>query len=222
MWSDLQYNSGLSNYSLEIVAEDMAGAIGALSGKMTLSVIILDVNDRMPIFTQPSYSFTLAENSPGGKIIGTVSATDTDAGPNGFVWYDLVLGDVDDFMITNDTGEIRTSLNATFDFEHKSEFFLVVRASDFGTPILSSQTHVYVSLLDLNDNIPVFELGNFTIYVNESTPVSSFIVKMVARDADSVGGNLTYSLFPTSHLAIDANTGDVTVSAPLYLNALSE
>ncbi|XP_064602243.1 protocadherin Fat 4-like isoform X2 [Liolophura sinensis] len=222
VWSDLRCNTGLANYSLEIVAEDMAGAIGALSGKMTLSVIQLDVNDKMPIFSQTSYSFSLAENIPGGTIVGKVTATDPDTGPSGLVRYDAMLGDVDDFTVTNDTGEIRTSLNGTFDFEYKSEFFLVIKASDFGSPKQSSQTLVYVSLLDLNDNIPVFELGNFTIYVSESTPVSSFIVKMVARDVDTVGGNLTYSLFPTLHFNIDANTGVVTVLAPLYRDTLSE
>ncbi|TRZ04771.1 hypothetical protein HGM15179_022336, partial [Zosterops borbonicus] len=59
------------------------------SGTSEISIIILDVNDNAPIFTQERYIGKMLENMPEGSVVLTVLATDQDAGVNGDISYQL-------------------------------------------------------------------------------------------------------------------------------------
>ena len=65
-------------YSFDVIATD--GGATPLTGRTTVTITILDVNDNPPEFTQPSYSTTVAEDSSTGAIVKTVLATDKDKG----------------------------------------------------------------------------------------------------------------------------------------------
>lgn len=51
-------------------------------------VIVTDINDNAPVFSQPSYSTqVLAKDVKKGDLVLTVSATDQDAGNNSLIAY---------------------------------------------------------------------------------------------------------------------------------------
>jgi len=56
--------------------------------------IVLDENDNAPIFTLPSYSFTIPENTD--QLVGVgVAAMDSDVGINSEITYSIVNGNDD-------------------------------------------------------------------------------------------------------------------------------
>lgn len=56
------------------------------------------------------------------------------------------------------------------------------------TPLLQAETLVYIRIIDVDDNQPVFESLSYDIGVNADTPVLAKVAKITAADAD-VGRN---------------------------------
>lgn len=63
----------------EVLVRD--GGSPCLSAAASLSLIIVDVDDCPPRFTQTVYIFDVTENCDRGTTVGTVSATDDDNWP---------------------------------------------------------------------------------------------------------------------------------------------
>lgn len=74
---------------------------------------VLDFNDNVPIFARDSYEFWIEENAARNTILGTISATDADAGLNAEIRYSL---------LTN---------NTNFAINSKSGNFLCVRVDEY-------------------------------------------------------------------------------------------
>ena len=100
------------------------------------------------------------------------------------------------------------STNKSLDREDIPFYTLIVQASDKGSPPLTETVSVNVTILDVNDNSPVFSENPFTITVSESLPVGSRFLNVTASDAD-IGDNalLTWSI-------MSGNTGDVMAIEP--------
>ncbi len=83
--------------------------------------------NRAPVFTAPRpVARSVAENTPAGLPIGDpVSATDADGNA---LTYSLWGADAENFAIDATTGQVRTE--GTYDFEQKSGYSVIVRASD--------------------------------------------------------------------------------------------
>lgn len=62
---------------------------GDLSGTASVAITINDVNDNAPVFSLPSYTFYVAQNSAVGTQLGSISATDRDIGQYGEITYEL-------------------------------------------------------------------------------------------------------------------------------------
>ncbi|XP_032383669.1 protocadherin beta-16, partial [Etheostoma spectabile] len=117
--------------SLALTALD--GGEPQMSGTMQIIITVLDVNDNAPVFTQPIYKGTVAENAAKGTIVTTVSASDADNGLNGKITYSITntLDDVRHmFDVNEDSGEVR--LTGHLDYEKKRNFQIHVRAMDNG------------------------------------------------------------------------------------------
>jgi len=72
-----------------------------------------------------------------------------------------------------------------------------VVATDFGTPALSSTAAVAITIIDENDNAPVFTMmQNDTIEITYRHEASDTVTILTAYDADSSDhGALRYSLY---------------------------
>ncbi|KAG7268019.1 hypothetical protein CRUP_021200 [Coryphaenoides rupestris] len=161
----------------------LAVDVGGLNSSVPLSVTILDQNDNPPVFNPASYTVRLPENSPTGVVVTQLSASDADAGSNGWLTYRLESGAQDRFVVDPVSGAVLVG-NATLDREDRSSYRLVVVATDRGTPPLSGTATLTVLLDDVNDSRPRFDVPVTTINVNESTPTGVVVVTLTATDPD--------------------------------------
>ena len=108
--------------------------------------------------TWPFFTFDLRnnvsveENTPLGKVIFQVRATDADYGNNSIITYSLVPSEyATKFSVDASTGNITVTGN--LDRENASEITLRINASD-GTFTVTSE--LFVIITDVNDNKPIF------------------------------------------------------------------
>uniref|UniRef100_A0AAR2J7Y9 Cadherin-23 n=1 Tax=Pygocentrus nattereri TaxID=42514 RepID=A0AAR2J7Y9_PYGNA len=164
---------------LFLVGED----VGELNSSVPLTITILDRNDNPPVFNPLSFTVRLPENSPTGVVVTQLSATDADAGSNGWLQYRLESGAQDRFIVDPLSGAVLVG-NATLDREERASYRLVVAATDRGTPPLSGTATLTVVLDDVNDSRPRFLQPVQTISVNESTPPGVVVATLTAEDPD--------------------------------------
>ena len=198
-------------YSLVIRASDL-GAPPQFTDKV-LEIILLDINDNTPTFSQASYTRQVPENYLEPDVI-TVKAVDNDEGRNGSVTYDII--DADGvFKINSLTGQI--GLKSALDREKKAEYTLKVLARDGGSPPCVGETEVIVKVSDENDNPPVFQPASLRASVRENAAAGASVLQVTATDADAgINAKITYSLTMTFDLfKIDSDTGKITTTAPL-------
>ncbi|XP_049711738.1 cadherin-23 isoform X2 [Elephas maximus indicus] len=185
----------LDHYFLKIMASDL----GTPPRKKDhiLQVTILDINDNPPVIESPfGYNVSVNENVGGGTAVVQVRATDRDIGLNSILSYYITEGNEDmTFRIDRISGEI-TTRPAPPDREHKSFYHLVVTVEDEGTPTLSATTHVYVTIVDENDNAPVFQRPHYEVLLDEGPDtINASLVTIQALDLDEgPNGTVTYAI----------------------------
>ena len=117
----------------------------------TNSIIITDVNDNSPVFSQEQYtSITVSPDLPVGAVVLNVSATDRDAGRNGVVSYHLrdfkwrtTQSFIDFFNVNSTTGEVRLMKSILMPAAlHMDRLIGEVVASDEGDP--PRRSHIYL------------------------------------------------------------------------------
>lgn len=155
----------LSNYTLTVVATDKGEP--PLSSTMDVTMLVLDVNDNTPSFSQNIYDIEIEENTLTGTDVIQVFATDADEGTNGQIRFSISGGNANtDFRIDSVTGAI--SVARQLDREARSSYSLLVQASDRGSSPRMDQATVNIVLLDVNDCAPIFELSPYTVRVQEN------------------------------------------------------
>uniref|UniRef100_A0A3Q3LYX4 Cadherin domain-containing protein n=1 Tax=Labrus bergylta TaxID=56723 RepID=A0A3Q3LYX4_9LABR len=155
----------LSNYTLTVVATDKGEP--PLSSTMDVTMMVLDVNDNTPSFSQNIYDIEIEENTLTGTDIIQVYASDADVGTNGQIRFSISGGNTNsDFRIDLVTGVI--SVAKQLDREARSSYSLVVQAADRGSSPRVDQATVNIVLLDVNDRSPEFELSPYTVNVREN------------------------------------------------------
>uniref|UniRef100_A0AAR2JL72 Protocadherin-16 n=1 Tax=Pygocentrus nattereri TaxID=42514 RepID=A0AAR2JL72_PYGNA len=200
------------SYNLTIVAEDHGTP--QHSTTQVLSVQVIDVNDEAPWFEKSEYEVNVRENQPAGTSVLTVSATDRDQGTNGQVTYGGVT--VEGFLISPDTGVI--SLTKVLDREQQDHYTVTVYAKDGGMPPNFAKATVHITVLDENDNAPVFGRLQYSLELPENLePVELFIIKATDQDSGE-SGRLEYRITagdPDGDFQLDSSTGALSTSRPL-------
>uniref|UniRef100_A0A674E8H8 Protocadherin-16 n=1 Tax=Salmo trutta TaxID=8032 RepID=A0A674E8H8_SALTR len=170
-------------YTLTVMATDSKHQTEA-----NLTILVEDVNDNAPTFTQDLYQMTLAEHSPAGSAVVTVTATDRDSGDNGRVTYRVMSSTRDIFYIDPSNGTLFITQQAEFNSENPS-ILVVIESRDMGTPALSSIATVQVQVTDVNDNAPVFHQSEYRATVSEDGLPGSTILTLEATDGDASRDN---------------------------------
>ena len=158
----------ISEYVLTIQASNGALLGPVRYGNGTVRLIIDDINDNAPIFTQPLYRFNVSEAAATGTVVATVRATDADVGNNGLVSY-YIASDPDNRFRIDDPYSGQIKLANPLDFETKRFHIIIVNATDQGPVPFTASTVVNISVTDVNDNAPVFSAIT-TCYVSEGLP----------------------------------------------------
>ncbi|XP_054998780.1 protocadherin beta-7-like [Sorex araneus] len=216
-----------AEYNITITVTDMG--IPRMQTQHTITVLVSDVNDNAPAFSQPSYTLLVGENNSPALHIGSVSATDPDEGSNAQVTYSL-LPPQDPQLPLASLVSINTNNGQLFalrslDFEAVRAFEFGVGARDRGSPALGSQARVRVLVLDRNDNAPfvLYPLQNASAPCSELVPRAAeagyLVTKVVAVDGDS-GQNawLSFQLLKATEpglFSVWAHNGEVRTARPL-------
>ncbi len=207
-------------YALRVQAFD-----GTWKLETVITVTIQDDNDNRPTFDQDLFEFVIpyTKDSLPGKTIGRVHALDRDAlGPNSAVTYAMAHAS-DFFEVDENSGSISTKRELQFRTSNDAyladnSYHLRVIATDGGSPPMSSECEVAISLVSGNNNKPKFsEFSKTEVGVPESISVGTPIYGLNATDLD-VGSKLTYKFEATnssSYFGIDPSSGEIRVLRPL-------
>ncbi|XP_021572413.1 LOW QUALITY PROTEIN: protocadherin beta-15-like [Carlito syrichta] len=179
------------SYEVDIKASDGIG----LSGKCTVIIQVVDVNDNAPELTVASIISPIPENSPE-ITVALFSIQDRDSGENG----KMVCSIQDDvpFMLKPSVENFyRLVTEGALDRESRAEYNVTITVTDLGTPALKTQHHVTVRVSDVNDNAPAFTRAVYTLLVRENNRPALHIGSVSATDADAgANAQATYSLLP--------------------------
>ncbi|NXH47910.1 PCDBG protein, partial [Dicaeum eximium] len=209
---ELRTNSALdrertAEYNITITATDWGTK--RLSSRESIFMQISDVNDNPPEFTQEVYTMSVSENNSPMLRIGSMKATDADAGENARVNYVLLRQEgkeQPEVSINAENGDVY--ILRPLDYEKVRAFEVPVRAADGGSPPLSAQAVLRVLVRDENDNAPVLlhpapDSSAAAELVPRWAPSGYLVAKVVAVDADA-GQNawLSYELAKATEPAL--------------------
>lgn len=179
--AELDYEDQMT-YTLAITAKD--NGIPQKSDTTYVEVNVNDVNDNAPQFLSPRYQGSVSEDAPPYTSVLQISATDRDAHANGRVQYTFQNGEDGDgdFTIEPTSGILRTVRR--LDRESAPFYELTAYAVDRGVPPQRTPVHIQVTVLDVNDNAPVFPADDFEVLVKENSAVGSVVAQITATDPD--------------------------------------
>ncbi|KAG9348482.1 hypothetical protein JZ751_002217, partial [Albula glossodonta] len=183
------------------------------TGTGTVLILVDDLNDNQPVFTQEVITTTVYEEVPAGTVFATIVASDPDDGVNGQIRYSLEEGNVP-FSIDKISGVMFTT--GDLDREKVGSYQLTVTGSDLHpTQALVSSATVIVLVEDVNDHWPQFLNGPYVANIPATLVPGSIVCVVRAVDADTGrNANLTYSMFGhnTSQLSINPYRGEIFTS----------
>ncbi|NXT07928.1 PCDG2 protein, partial [Prunella fulvescens] len=192
-----------------------------------IEVEITDINDNAPSFQQAEKDLRMSEMTALGARFPLSEAHDPDSGRNSLQSYELS-GD-EHFSLAVQAGpggdqRPELVLAKALDREEAAFHELVLRASDGGDPARTGTARIRVTVLDANDNAPVFSQAEYTVRVPEDVPAGALVAKVVAVDADA-GQNawLSYELAKATEpglFRVGLHSGEVrTARSPLARDA---
>ncbi|XP_040429016.1 protocadherin gamma-A10-like isoform X4 [Cygnus olor] len=183
-----------------------------------IEVEITDINDNAPSFGEAEKEVRMSETTAPGSRFPLAAAHDPDVGVNSLQTYELS-GD-EHFSLSVQAGadgEKRPELvlAKALDREEAAFHELVLMASDGGEPSRTGTARIRVSVLDANDNAPVFSQAVYAVRVPEDVPVGSTLLALTATDADEgLNGEVKYSVIKltavqTDKFYLDPETGSI-------------
>uniref|UniRef100_A0A3B3YQT3 Uncharacterized protein n=1 Tax=Poecilia mexicana TaxID=48701 RepID=A0A3B3YQT3_9TELE len=202
---------------------------GGLSGTGTATIMVSDVNDHPPIFTQRAYTTQMNEDLEVNSEVLVVSATDGDEGENAVVTFSIVGGDEErKFFVETDKvnrrGVIKLKKKVDFEKLHERTFNLTLKAEDAD---FFSLAYCLVQVEDSNDHAPVFFPQFYeSAAMSEDVPVGTIVAQVTASDLDSgLNGRFSYSISkesdPYSQFLVD-QSGWVVVAHSLDREKISQ
>ncbi|XP_073505824.1 protocadherin gamma-B4-like isoform X48 [Phyllobates terribilis] len=218
------------NPSYNVTIQCMDGGSPPLSTNKTIQLNISDVNDNAPVFEKMKYILFIGENNQPGTSIHNVRASDPDGDENGKISYSILNSNVDDIPVTSyiSINSISGVLYAqrSFDYEKLREFQFQVMAKDTGSPPLSSNVTVRISIIDKNDNAPKIlypspdtEGSALFEFIPHSAEKGYLVTKVIAVDADSAHNAwLSYHLLHVpdpSLFTIGQYTGEIKIGCDI-------
>ncbi|XP_039474150.1 protocadherin gamma-A10-like isoform X9 [Oreochromis aureus] len=152
-----------------------------------ITVEITDINDHSPTFKRKSINFEISEIASAGARFSLTSAEDPDVGVNGLREYFLT--ENDNFVLkqnSNADGKkyAEMVLQKLLDRETNPNLSLKLIAVDGGTPQRSGTVNIDITVLDANDNAPVFNQSVYKATVMENSPRDTYVTTVNASDAD--------------------------------------
>ncbi|XP_074529718.1 protocadherin gamma-A11-like isoform X34 [Halichoeres trimaculatus] len=189
-----------------------------------VTVEITDINDNTPTFTNAEKRFEISESAVIGSKFILERAIDSDIGPNGLQRY--VLSPTDNFMLklenqADGSKKVEMVLQKPLDREKQEHISLLLTAVDGGEPQMSGTMQIFVHVLDVNDNAPIFAKPLYRAKIPENSPKSTSVTTVSATDKDiGSNGEVSYLITPTKRVLtelfkINSNTGEIILIGAL-------
>ncbi|XP_014853927.1 PREDICTED: protocadherin gamma-A10-like isoform X7 [Poecilia mexicana] len=189
----------------------------------SVTVEITDINDNAPAFEKEERRFEISESAVVGSKFMLEKAIDPDIGLNGLQSYSLKPSD--NFILKvhsqSDGGKrAEMILQQPLDREKEEFISLLLTAVDGGEPQRSGTMQIHITVLDVNDNAPVFTQPIYKATVQENSVKGTLITKVSASDADKgsngevsyVIGNSARSILEIFHITED---GELILNGPI-------
>ncbi len=200
--SDLTVIVGSVTYNVNFTCRDEGGI--EVIGQVFLSVPDVDA----PVFNQSLYEWSLKEDAESGQtftLLLAVSQDDSD------VTYGIIDGNQDNlFYIHPNTGIV--SLTGSLDFEKRSSYGLIIRATD--EQERNSTVLLRVFVIDVDDNIPLVP-PSASLTVEHNKPLGYPVGSVQCVDDDYEGGNFSFNFVEPSDKFSIANNGIISIDSIL-------
>ena len=140
--------------------------------QVPVMIEIVDENDNSPTWSAGSFEFDISADVKAGVVVGSVEATDIDAGNNGLVTYSL---NSSDFVINATSGDIVTAHDISVN--DPKQIQVQITAKDQAGR--SSTAQLFISIANATSNQLTHSVGgNFMDFVFHSTTGLSIIVAL--------------------------------------------
>ncbi|XP_042300380.1 protocadherin gamma-B6-like, partial [Sceloporus undulatus] len=112
-------------------------------------------------------------------------------------------------------------LNKQLDHESESTFSLIFMAMDGGKPPKTGTTKIWITVIDVNDNSPVFTQKTYTVTLRENAPSGSLVIQVKATDKDAgSNGQISYGFrnipeHARHKFTLDSQNGKIAVKEAL-------
>uniref|UniRef100_A0AAQ5XWW3 Cadherin domain-containing protein n=1 Tax=Amphiprion ocellaris TaxID=80972 RepID=A0AAQ5XWW3_AMPOC len=190
-----------------------------------VSLHIQDVNDNSPQFNDNLIKMEIRESAEKGNRFSIDEAHDPDIGQNAVQRYNLEKNEY--FILAVDSNKVELVLENKLDREKQKELNLLLTALDGGSPQRSGTVVIHVTVLDANDNAPVFSQAVYKASLPENSPPDTIVINVSATDADEgVNGDVTYQFGHVSDddvnvFSIDHKTGEIRVTGVIDFEEIS-
>ncbi|XP_020654863.3 protocadherin gamma-A4-like isoform X16 [Pogona vitticeps] len=183
-----------------------------------VEVEITDVNDHAPTFPTEKIVINISELTALGTQFPLMEAQDPDLGNNSLQGYRLSSNSHFSLVVQTSVKGKRSAkivLERSLDREEEAAHNLIFTAYDGGDPARSSTADVHITVLDANDNAPIFSQPIYEVSVSEDLPVGMTLATLKATDLDEGTNNVMKYSFPkvtekiSQILHLDANTGEI-------------
>ncbi|XP_062250317.1 protocadherin beta-15-like [Platichthys flesus] len=189
-----------------------------------ISLLIQDVNDNTPVFPKEIIRLEIRESADKGARYRVNEAHDSDIGQNTVKKYSLQKNEHFVLSVRDDSDgskSVELVLDKELDREKEHDLNFMLIAVDGGSPQRSGTATIHVTVLDANDNAPVFERAVYKASLPENAAVDTIVVAVSASDADEgINGEVTYEFSRILERAkkvfsLNSKTGEIKVIGPL-------
>jgi len=198
-------------YSLEIVAfKNAPFANGFQAANLSLTVLVIDFNDSIPVFDSSSLNLQVNELVPPGTLVGTVLATLAEEPGRHYLIYSLANNSY--FMINPLSGDLTTTSVIDYHFVQQVQipvfvrmFHVIPSVNDVNATAVSAM--INVEIINLNQHAPVFEgvdsNGYYQVTILQTAALNSVVFTVSASDSDAA----QYGMI-ANYMIVDGNTAN--------------
>ena len=168
-------NLPITKFQIAVLPQDVFESI-------FFTLKITNQNDNAPAFEQSSVSLSVNENHPAGIPIEVpeLTAFDADLPDSSALNYKISPSDL--FSIKNDDGRTFLVANKKLDREETGFLTGLVEVTDQGGKM--AEAEVEISIIDANDNRPIFDQNRYQLELLEGQPVGFELFTARATDID--------------------------------------
>ncbi|XP_045140674.1 protocadherin alpha-12 [Echinops telfairi] len=186
-----------------------------------VEVEVKDINDNPPVFREREQKVRISESAPLDSHFPLEGAADADTGINALLTYRLSLNEYFELKIITKTDKSilpELVLRKSLDREESPEFNLLLTATDGGKPELTGSIKIVITVLDVNDNAPLFDKPVYKVALFENVQNATRFIQLNASDLDDglnreffYGIRMILPLSEKCMFLINPDTGDIRI-----------